>query len=188
MIMDLDSLEKRLESIEELLRMLLLTNVVWLTDGKYDSSNDERIKKLIKENNLLRIENDKLKNRILVFDNSKVVQNSLTKHILDNYEAKVLEVLRFDNERDVSRRESTIQYCIKNGTKVSKDNIVAYIISKGRSGFMSSRIIKTEHTGYFFTVLPEQTVLKNESIIGIVLDKKVDSIKVTKIYHNLLCM
>ena len=50
--MDLDSLEKRLESIEELLRMLLLTNVVWLTDGKYDSSNDERIKELIKENNL----------------------------------------------------------------------------------------------------------------------------------------
>ena len=74
----------------------------------------------------------------------------------------------------MSRRESTIQYCIKNGTKVSKDNIVAYIISKGCSGFMSSRIIKTEHTGYFFTVLPEQTVLKNESIIGIVLDKKVD--------------
>ena len=51
--MDLDSLEKRLESIEELLRMLLLTNVVWLTDGKYDSSNDERIKELIKENNLI---------------------------------------------------------------------------------------------------------------------------------------
>ena len=31
-------------------------------------------------------------------------------------------------------------------------------------------------------------LLKNESIIGLVLDKKVDLIKATKIYHNLLRM
>ena len=186
--MDLDSLERRLDSIEELLRMLLLTNVAGLTDGKYNSDNGEQIKALMTANNLLRLENDKLKNKILVLEKSKDAQNSLKKHMLDSNEVKLVEVLTFDNGGDVSRRESTIRYCVKNGTKVSKDNIVAYIISKGYSGFMSSRIIKTEHTGYFFTILPEQTVLKHESIIGIVLDKKVDLIKATKIYHNLLRM
>ena len=108
--------------------------------------------------------------------------------MLDSNEVKLVEVLTFDNGGDVSRRESTIRYCVKNGTKVSKDNIVAYIISKGYSGFMSSRIIKTEHTGYFFTILPEQTVLKHESIIGIVLDKKVDSVRAKQIDYNLLYM
>ena len=186
--MDLNNLEKRLDYIEELLRMLLLTNVAGLTDGKHAPNNDEQMKKLIKDNNLLRLENDKLKNKILVLENSKSAQNSLTKHMLDSDEAKVVEVLTFDNGGDVPRTESTIKYCIKNGTKVSKDNIVAYITSKGYSGFMSSRVIKTEYTGYFFTILPEQTVLRNKSIIGIVLDKKVDLIKATKIYHNLFRM